>query len=176
MKGWYFFMKKILLILVILTVLFLLIKNEETLLIPEESIRFRVIANSNSEEDIKIKEYVTSEIINNESTIFNVDSIDESRNKIYSNIENVEKIVSSTLDRLNYNNKFDIKYGINYFPEKEYKGIKYNSGYYESLVVTIGDNYWCVMFPPLCMVDEENLDKAEYKLKIVEIIKKYIIK
>ncbi len=32
-----------------------------------------------------------------------------------------------------------VKYGLNYFPEKKYKGIVYKEGYYESLVVTIGE-------------------------------------
>lgn len=163
-----------------LITLFLLIKNEETLMIPEESIRFRVIANSNNKKDIEVKEYLVNEIVNNEKEIFNNININDSRKNINNNIDNVEKIISNTFKKLEYDKKFDIKYGINYFPEKNYKGVKYNSGYYESLVITIGEgkgnNYWCVMFPPLCMIDENNLDNAEYKFKIAEIIKKYIIK
>lgn len=173
-------MKKILIIFIALIVLFILIKNEETLMIPEESIRFRVIANSNEEEDIDVKEYLVNEIMDNESIIFNSNSIESSRKNIKENIENVEKVVNNTFKKLNYNKKYDIKYGINYFPKKKYKGINYNPGYYESLVITIGDgkgnNYWCVMFPPLCMIDEENLNDKEYKFKVIEIIKKYIIK
>ncbi len=180
MKGWYFLMKKILITITILILLFLLIKNEETLMIPEDSIRFRVVANSNEKEDIYVKEFLVNEIINNESIIFKSDSIEDSRKNIKSNIENVEKVVSDTFKKLDYNKKYDVKYGINYFPQKKYRGINYDSGYYESLVITIGEgkgnNYWCVMFPPLCMIDEENMDNIEYKFKIEEIIKKYIIK
>ena len=159
-------------------ILFFLIRNEETLMIPEDSIRFRVIANSNKEEDIKVKEYLVNEIMQNETSIFSNLSINETRNKINDNIENVKKVVSNTFEKLDYNKKIDVNYGINYFPEKIYKGVKYDSGYYESLVITIGEgkgnNYWCVMFPPLCMVDE-NVSNREYKFKIAEIIEKYII-
>ncbi len=173
-------MKKILITISMLITIFLLIKNEETLMIPEESIRFRVIANSNDKKDIEVKEYLVSEIINNESEIFNNFTINDSRESITNNIDNVEKVVSNTFKKLNYDQKYNVKYGINYFPEKEYKGLKYNSGYYESLVITIGEgkgnNYWCVMFPPLCMIDEDNISDAEYKFKIAEIIEKYIIK
>ncbi len=180
MKGWYFLMKKIVIIIGMLITLFLIIKSEETLMIPNESIRFRVIANSNDKKDIEIKEYLVNEIISKESDIFNQKDIKDSRKNISNNIDNVKKVVTNTFEKLNYNKKFDINYGINYFPKKEYKGIKYNEGYYESLVITIGEgkgnNYWCVMFPPLCMIDEENLDNAEYKFKITEIIEKYIIK
>ena len=173
-------MKKILIIISLLFILFLLIRNEETLMIPEESIRFRVIANSNLKEDIEAKEYLVNEIMNNESNIFSANSIEDTREKINDNIENVKKVVSNTFKKINYNKNYNIKYGINYFPEKNYKGVKYKSGYYESLVITIGEgngnNYWCVMFPPFCMIDEEKLDDAEYKFKIAEIFEKYIIK
>jgi len=64
----------------------------------------------------------------------------------------------------------------NEFPEKIYKGIRYNAGNYESLVIKIGEakgnNYWCVLFPPLCLIDEE-IEEVEYKSKIVELFSKY---
>ena len=76
-------------------------------------------------------------------------------------------------------NKFQVNYGYNYFPEKKYKGITYNEGFYESLVITLGeaegDNWWCVLFPPLCLMeeDEEKIEEVEYKSFIKEIIDKY---
>lgn len=67
---------------------------------------------------------------------------------------------------------------MNYFPEKEYKGVKYDEGYYESLVITLGEgkgkNWWCVLFPPLCLVEAEESDKVEYKFFIKELIDKYL--
>lgn len=171
-------MKKILIIFGMLITLFLLIKNEENLMIPEESIRFRVIANSNEKKDVEAKEYLVNEIIN--SKIFNEKSIEDSRKSIINNIDNVEEVVGNTFKKLNYDKEFNINYGVNYFPEKVYRGVKYNSGYYESLVITIGEgkgnNYWCVMFPPLCMIDDSNINDVEYKFKITELIEKYIIK
>ena len=69
---------------------------------------------------------------------------------------------------------------MNYFPEKKYKGTVYKEGEYESLVVTLGDglgaNFWCVLFPPLCLLDaedEEQLSNVEYKSFIKELIDKY---
>ena len=68
--------------------------------------------------------------------------------------------------------------GLNYFPEKEFKGITYDEGYYESLVITIGegkgDNWWCVLFPPLCMLEAEESTDVEYKSFVKEIVDKYI--
>ena len=68
---------------------------------------------------------------------------------------------------------------MNYFPEKEYHGVNYESGNYESLVITlgngIGNNWWCVMFPPLCLLEakNENTDEINYKFYVQEIIEKY---
>ena len=66
---------------------------------------------------------------------------------------------------------------MNYFPEKEYKGIYYEEGEYESLVITlgngIGENFWCILFPPLCLVDEEETTDIEYTSIIKELINKY---
>ena len=64
-------------------------------------------------------------------------------------------------------------------PEKEYKGVKYPAGEYESLVITLGtgtgDNFWCVLFPPLCLIEaeEENISEVKYTSFIQEIINKY---
>ena len=172
-------MKKILIILLILFIIFSLIKNEETLVIPDESIRFRVVANSNSKEDIEVKEYLTNIIIDNNKEIFQGKSLSESRKLINDNISNINSLIKDTFDEINYNKDYKVNYGINYFPKKIYKGIKFDLGYYESLVITIGEgkgnNYFCVMFPPLCLVDE-NYEEVEYKLKIEEMLKKYIIK
>ena len=73
---------------------------------------------------------------------------------------------------------YDINFGYNYFPEKEYKGVKYNEGYYESLLVTLGegkgDNWWCVLFPPLCLIEADESSDVEYRSIIEEILEKYI--
>ena len=57
-----------------------------------------------------------------------------------------------------------------------YKGIYYEEGEYESLVITlgegIGNNFWCVLFPPLCLIDE-NEEEVEYTSFIKELIDKY---
>ena len=67
-------------------------------------------------------------------------------------------------------------YGNSYFTDKFYKGVSYKNGIYESLLITIGDgngdNWWCVLFPPLCLLDvEENeMDDVEYQFFIKNLI------
>ena len=79
---------------------------------------------------------------------------------------------------LNYDTEFTINFGNNYFPDKEYKEVLYEKGYYESLVVTLGkgegDNWWCVLFPPLCLLEAEdnNSSDVEYQLFVVKMLEK----
>ena len=73
---------------------------------------------------------------------------------------------------------YDIKVGIEYskFPTKQYSNVVLPSGEYKALRIIIGSgkgkNWWCVMFPPLCFVDEENgiIDEATDK-KLQSVLK-----
>lgn len=168
-------MKKII-ILTCISLLFLSINRQKSeKLIPEESIRFRIIANSNSNEDqllkMRIVNNIKKELIHTEQ----LHSIKETRTYIEKRLPKIEQIVEKTLKDNKSNNTFHINYGKNFFPEKEYKNQKYKSGNYESLVIKLGkasgENFWCVLFPPLCFTDKE--DNIEYKSFIKELIDKY---
>ena len=141
-------------------------KNKvEEILIPNDAIRIRVIANSNDKKDIEVKENVKNDItpvIYN--LLKNVKTISEARNIIKENIPNIDIEVEKSLIRQNRNDKYKIAY---------------EEGYYESLVITLGSgegsNYWCVLFPPLCMLefDETEKDNIEYKSFVMELLNKY---
>lgn len=172
-------------IILILSIIFIFyvynnVEAEETI-IPDEAIRFRVIANSNNIYDQNIKIQVRNVIQNKIFELLKgVDDIDETRNIMKSNIDLLNQLTEDTLNNLNYDMNFKINYGYNYFPEKKYKGIKYKEGEYESLVITLGegkgDNWWCVLFPPLCLIeaDESDVEDSEYTFFISEIINKYL--
>ena len=174
--------KVVIIILSIISALYLYInnKNQENI-IPEDAIRFRVVANSNTIYDQNIKIQVKN-VVQNKILELIKDSKDmiTTRKIIQENIKSIDLLVKETLEKLNYNKKYKIKYGLNYFPNKEFKGLNYKKGKYESLVITIGegqgDNWWCVLFPPLCIneVEEANEEKIEYTSFIKEFIGKYI--
>lgn len=166
-------MKKILYILsiIFLLIIFINMKNNQT--IQDESIRFRIIANSNSLEDQNLKKLIKRELeINLFPLLENSQSIYETRNIIHQNKNLIDEILSK------YNVDYDINYGINFFPEKEYDDYVYQEGNYESLVIKLGEakgnNWWCVMYPPLCLIDQNsnNKEDIEYKLYIKEILQK----
>ncbi len=171
-------MKKLVIVLAIITTL-LVINKEEKIVIPKEAIRFRVIANSDQAQDQVLKRKVVNNLNEEIRKVTTLDtSLANSRENIKKEIPSFSKIVSETLEKNQSNQTFTIDYGMNYFPEKEYKGIVYEEGEYESLVITLGnglgENFWCVLFPPLCLLDtEEEVEDVEYTSFVKELIEKY---
>ena len=138
-----------------------------------------MIANSNSEYDQNIKKIVKDDIQNKMYTLLkDTTNVFEAKQIISDNLDNIDNEINTILKSLNYNLSYDVNFGLNYFPSKEYKGIIYNEGYYESLVITLGegkgDNWWCVLFPPLCLIEAEKSDEVEYTSFVKELLDKYL--
>ncbi len=173
-------MKKFIILIVIILSFAIISKNvnANTILIPDEAIRLRIIANSDSTYDQQVKMDVSFEVQNE---IYNLlkdkNNINDARTTIKNNIPKIENAVEKVLSEKNYVSTFKVNYGYNYFPEKEYKGVKYKEGNYESVLVTLGEgkgqNWWCVLFPPLCLIEAEESDEVEYKFFVQELIEKY---
>ncbi|MDD2519242.1 MAG: stage II sporulation protein R [Bacilli bacterium] len=173
-------MKKGILLILIVTVMYLSLSNsyDNKFIIPNEAIRLRVIPNSNSNADQSIKNKVSTKLQHSMIKLLsNTTSINEARSIIKGNLNNIDKEIGTLLKQENYNLKYNINFGDNYFPEKTYKGVTYEEGYYESVKVTLGeglgDNWWCVLFPPLCLIEAEESTEVEYKFFVKELIKKY---
>lgn len=163
-------MKKIIVILFVITILLCLTNNKEVL-IPSDAIRFRIIANSNSikdqQEKLEIKEELEPVLA---SILSNSSNHNNTKETIMDNMDNIKRVIEK------HNINYEINYGNNYFPEKTYKGVRYPEGNYESLVITlgegIGENWWCVLFPPLCLLEasEANYDEVTYTTYFQEIL------
>lgn len=169
-------MKKIILVLFAIFTIFLVYKrvNADEVIIPDSSIRLRVIPNSNSNYDQAMKGIVKSYLEDDVYSIFkDTYNIEDARDLINNNIEDIKFNIQSIFDEYKYDMNFDVNFGYNFFPEKEFKNVVYKEGYYESIVVSIGeakgDNWWCVLFPNLCIVTE---DDVQYSSLVKEIISK----
>ena len=148
----------------------------------ENLIRFHVLANSDSEEDQAL--YLKPKLEDSES-------ISQSEKIILNEKDKLMDICKETIKQNGYNYDVSINLGYSKFPTKQYSSVVLPAGEYKSLKIIIGKgqgkNWWCVMFPPLCFVDEQNnvidketdeklkkvLTKDEYEL-IVEKDKKHI--
>lgn len=132
-------------------------------IIPDEAIRLRILANSNSEEDQTVKRSIRDEVNKSINTwVADLTSIEASRRVIKSHLNEIEAIVEKELNQIGSNESFSVSFGEVAFPTKLYGDFVYPAGDYEAVLITIGeglgDNWWCVLFPPLCFLDFSNGD------------------
>ena len=164
-------MKKNIVILIALLIGIMLYQKDELIIIPNEAIRIRIIANSNNIKDLIEKNHLKENIENDiYDLIKEANTIEEARSLLNDNLKTIDTIIKSNIDI-----DYQIDYGTNYFPEKVYRGVLYEAGNYESLVITLGEglgnNWWCVLFPPLCLIEEnKTTSDVEYKLYVEELL------
>lgn len=139
----------------------------------EDFIRFHVIANSNLPEDQALKQTVRDgllERINRELTMYAIQqagtqsgrielTIEESRQYVQEHLQEFAEVGRQIVRNNGYNYTVTADIGARYVPEKTYGNVTFPAGEYEALNVVIGsgkgENWWCVLFPPLCMIGAE---------------------
>lgn len=165
--------------------------------IEDKLIRFHVIANSDSEEDQAVKLLVRDKVLDYISTkLKDVNSLNKARVILNDNIDEVNEIAKQVLEDNNFDYDVNTMISRENFPDKVYGNYLFPQGNYEAFRIIIGNgeghNWWCVMFPPLCFVDETKSDvdsksleenisniqeekdknkKIKFKFKAVEVIK-----
>lgn len=174
--------------------------------IADSVFRLHVIANSDSAEDQNLKYIVRDKVIEYMSSISpNASSKEDVIEIAKANLDKIQAIASQTIRENGYTYSVNVEVGNFSFPSKRYGDITLPPGYYDALRIKIGEaegqNWWCVMFPPLCFVDvtsgvvpdeskeimKENLSKEEFdlisknsnevkvKFKIVEVLQNFTI-
>lgn len=126
--------------------------------IPEQSIRLRILANSDAPEDQLVKRVIRDEVIRQMSEwVTEPDGIEAARGAVQGHLLELEALVGSVLEMSGYNYDYRVELGQVPFPTKIYGSKVYPAGDYEALRITLGkgegQNWWCVLFPPLCFVD-----------------------
>ncbi|WP_438447506.1 stage II sporulation protein R [Gorillibacterium sp. sgz5001074] len=126
--------------------------------IPEESIRLRILANSDSVTDQALKRRVRDAIVEQMNTwVSGPTTLEEARLLVSERIPELEAIVTREIESAGFTYSSKVELGLVPFPAKMYGDKVYPAGDYEALRVTIGEgagqNWWCVLFPPLCFVE-----------------------
>jgi stage II sporulation protein R len=140
-------------------------KNEvtakEAMVIPNEAIRLRILAESDLEKDQEIKRLVRDEV-NKEITkwVQDLTSIDDARNVIKSKLPEIQTIAEKVVASLGSAQTVKTEFDKVQFPTKLYGQFLYPAGEYEAILITLGEgegaNWWCVLYPPLCFLDFSN--------------------
>lgn len=121
-------------------------------------IRFHVRAESDSKEDQWLKLQVKEAVLAYISPVLSKSqSVDESRQLLYNESENIRNVAAATLRSLGDESDVNVYFENCYFPMKTYGDMTFPPGEYEAFRVDIGEaqgkNWWCVLYPPLCFVD-----------------------
>ncbi|MGG5462856.1 stage II sporulation protein R [Clostridium sp. B9] len=152
--------------------------SEESVLedISEKLIRFHVLANSDTDIDQELKMKVKDEVLKYISPILEKsESLEESREILKKEDSNIIKIAEGCIEKEGFDYKVETTLTRENFPVKEYGNIVLPQGEYEAYRILIGDgegqNWWCVMFPPLCFIDVTKgqiaYDETEEQMKEV---------
>lgn len=120
--------------------------------------RLHIIANSDSSADQELKLKVRDNIINYMNTLTSSSSDKKDVISMVNNhLDSFKEIALNTLKENGYNYDVNIEIGNFNFPTKTYGDISFPAGNYDALKIEIGDaigqNWWCVLFPPLCFVN-----------------------
>lgn len=151
--------KKILTVLITLT---LLITTLAVLPVHGESeiysnvLRLHVIANSDSEDDQNLKLLVRDAVLAEAQILLcNVYDRAKAEETVMQNIEILRSVAEKTVFDNGYDYPVAIELGEEEYPTKNYESCSFPAGEYTSLRILIGEaagqNWWCVLFPPLCL-------------------------
>ncbi|RXZ83412.1 stage II sporulation protein R [Paenibacillaceae bacterium] len=126
--------------------------------IPQESIRLRILANSDSPQDQAVKRHVRDAIVAELAAwVDGPQTIEEARANMQARLPELEALVAKELQDRGFQYTSKVELGVVDFPTKMYGSRVYPAGDYEALRVSLGNaegqNWWCVLFPPLCFVD-----------------------
>lgn len=139
----------------------------------EEYLRIHIRANSNDEIDQRVKYLVKEKLVYYLTPVLSECKTKEKAEvELKKRLSDIERIADETLKANGYAYKSKAKIKEELFPTRTYDNLTLESGFYDALIVELGegqgDNWWCVVYPPLCFVGEGT--GYVYKSKILEII------
>lgn len=122
----------------------------------DNTLRLHVLANSDTTEDQQLKLLVRDAIVDKtDSLTRGVDSFEEAKNIYRDNLGTLKQAAEDVILQNGYSYPVEVSLGEEYYPERQYGSFRLPSGRYTSLKINIGEsegqNWWCVLFPPLCI-------------------------
>ena len=122
-------------------------------------LRFHVRANSDSEEDQLLKMAVKEDVVTMlKPLLTDCKNVAESKKIVVSNLQNIYTTAVNTIVEQGYDYTVKVYVTEEEFPAKTYGDLTFPEGKYQALRIDIGEakgqNWWCVMYPPLCFIDE----------------------
>lgn len=127
--------------------------------ISDNILRFHILANSDDDEDQAIKLVIRDAIMSYlADDLSQSDSLETSKQLVSQQLDDITALADQILQENGYDITANSRLTYLYFPEITYGDMTVPAGYYTALQVRLGEaaghNWWCVMYPMLCFVDE----------------------
>ena len=146
----------------------------------EQYLRIHIRANSNLTTDQNIKYKIKDELVKYLTPlVVECESFDSVVDMVETHKKDMENICDDILSDNGFSYTSKVSLNEEYFPTRAYGEYVLESNFYDAIIVelgeAIGDNWWCVVYPPLCFVEAKQLDTNNivYKSKLLEIIGKF---
>lgn len=141
-------------------------------------LRIHIRANSNSEKDQDIKYLIKDKLVEFITPLVaSSKSKQDVENKLKCQENQIEDFIDRILKEEGFEYGSEMKINTEYFPTRTYDDVTLEADYYDALIINLGsgsgDNWWCVVYPPLCFTNQNNMQNVVYKSKLVEIIRKF---
>ncbi|MDV2684530.1 stage II sporulation protein R [Alkalihalophilus lindianensis] len=142
------------------------VANHHETVSQDEAIRLRILANSDAISDQILKREIRDEV-NAAITewVTGLIDLEDAKNEITNNLPEIEAIVARELEKQGLSQQFTVSFDEVQFPTKLYGNLVYPAGMYDAVLITLGEgkgeNWWCVLFPPLCFLDMANGEAVE---------------
>lgn len=141
-------------------------------------LRIHIRANSNFEIDQNVKYEIKDEIVEYLTPfLVNGKTFEMAKIIINEHLKSIETVANNVLTNKGFSYTAKAKLNEEFFPTRSYSSLTLESGFYDALIISLGsgegDNWWCVVYPPLCFTSSENVSIV-YKSLIWEIIDGWI--
>lgn len=142
-----------------------------------EYLRIHIRANSNSEMDQSVKYLVKNAVVDVMIPFLaECETKTEAEEMISKSFDLIEKTANNVLTLNGFNYTANARLAVEEFPTRDYEGFVLEEGFYDALILDLGkgdgNNWWCVVYPPLCFLNKNSTGEGVvYRSKLVEIIK-----
>jgi stage II sporulation protein R len=139
----------------------------------DSMIRLHIVANSDSDADQALKYRVRDAVIAYMTErVGNLDSKQDARTYINDHIDELQTVANTVIADEGFHDLAKVTIGKYPFPTKRYENIILPAGFYDAVKIQIGkaqgENWWCVMFPPLCFVDDTKGEMEEEYMNVLK--------
>ncbi len=148
-------------------------------------LRLHIIANSDSSADQELKLKIRDRILEETSDVFaNAESLSVAETKVQNELSHFSEIANQVIKENGFNYKAEVSLGDCFFETRHYDTFSLPAGNYHSLIIKLGEakgkNWWCVIFPSVCIPAASNSDLRdsvkEKSAQVAEQSDRYIIK